>query len=134
MSIHVLIVEDDPFYSNIYKTKFDKENIPAAVVSSGKDAFEKLTTEKPRVILLDLVLPEEDGFEILEKIKKDQKVADIPVVILSNLSDPIDFKRTQQLGAKEYLVKANVTLQEVVNKVQKYIADNEAVSVETNTQ
>ena len=121
MAIHVLIVEDDPFYSNIYKTKLEKENIPAAVVGNGKDAFTSLALEQPKVILLDLVLPEQDGFAILEAIKKDDKIKDIPVVILSNLSDPIDFKRTQQLGAKEYLVKANVSLQEVVDKVRKYI-------------
>jgi CheY-like chemotaxis protein len=123
MSTHVLIVEDDPFYSNIYKTKLEKENIPAIVVGNGKDAFASLAEGHPKVILLDLVLPEQDGFAILEAIKNDEKIAHIPVVVLSNLSDPIDFKRTQQLGAKEYMVKANVSLQDVVDKVRKYLTE-----------
>lgn len=116
---YVLIVEDDPFYSKIYKTKLEKEQIEAVIVSNGNDALKQAKKAKPKLILLDLILPGKDGFQILADFKADPDLKDIKVVVLSNLSQEEDMKRVMGLGAAEYLVKANVPIQEIVEKLKK---------------
>lgn len=114
----VLVVEDDPFYSKIYKTKLAKENIHAEIVSNGNEAI-KLSREKlPSLVLLDLIMPGKDGFETLAELKADPTLKSVPVIILSNLSQEEDIKKVMDLGASEYLIKANVPISQVVEKVK----------------
>ena len=79
---YVLVVEDDPFYSKVYRTKLEKENISAIVVSNGNDALAQAKKEKPGLMLLDLILPGKDGFGILADFKADPDLKDIKVIIL----------------------------------------------------
>lgn len=119
----VLVVEDDPFYSKIYETKLAKENIHAALAMNGDAALKVI--EKmgaPDLILLDLIMPGKDGFDTLKDLKADSTLKHIPVIVLSNLSQEEDIKRVMDLGAAEYLVKANVPLQEIIAKVKSYLA------------
>ncbi len=118
---YVLVVEDDPFYSKIYKTKLAKEKIDSQVVSNGDEALEAVKKLRPGLILLDLIMPGKDGFETLSELKADSVMKDIPVIVLSNLSQEEDIKRVMDLGAVEYLIKANVPIQEVVEKVKKQL-------------
>lgn len=118
---YVLVVEDDPFYSKVYRTKLEKENISAVVVSNGNDALAQAKKEKPGLMLLDLILPGKDGFGILADFKADPDLRDIKVIILSNLSQEEDVKRIMALGAAEYLVKSNVSIQDVVSKVKTHL-------------
>lgn len=114
----VLVVEDDPFYSKIYKTKLAKENIHAEIVSNGNEAI-KLSRERlPSLILLDLIMPGKDGFETLTELKADPVLKAVPVIILSNLSQEEDIKKVMDLGAAEYLIKANVPIRDVIEKVK----------------
>ena len=115
---YVLVVEDDPFYSKIYKTKLAKEKIESQLVSNGNEALKAVATLRPGLILLDLIMPGKDGFETLTELKADPAVRDIPVIVLSNLSQEEDIERIKELGAIEYLVKANVPIQEVIDKVK----------------
>lgn len=115
---YVLVVEDDPFYSKIYKTKLAKEKIDSEIVSNGNEAIKSVQKLRPGLILLDLIMPGKDGFETLAELKADPVMKDIPVIVLSNLSQEEDIKRIMDLGATEYLVKANVPIQEVVEKVK----------------
>ena len=115
---YVLVVEDDPFYSKIYKTKLAKEKIDSQIVGNGNEALKAVKALKPGLILLDLIMPGKDGFETLTELKADPVVKDIPVIVLSNLSQEEDIKRIHDLGAKEYLVKANTPIQEVIAKVR----------------
>lgn len=115
---YVLVVEDDPFYSKIYKTKLAKEKIDSQIVSNGNEAIKAVQAKRPGLILLDLIMPGKDGFETLAELKADPVMKDIPVIVLSNLSQEEDIKRIMDLGAAEYLVKANVPIQEVVEKVK----------------
>lgn len=116
---YVLVVEDDPFYSKIYKTKLAKEKIESQIVGNGNEALKAVAILRPGLILLDLIMPGKDGFETLAELKADPVMKDIPVIVLSNLSQEEDIKRIMDMGAAEYLVKANVPIHEVVAKVKK---------------
>ncbi|MEI8096528.1 MAG: response regulator [Candidatus Moraniibacteriota bacterium] len=117
---YVLVVEDDPFYSKIYKTKLAKENLNAQLASNGDVAL-KIIKESglPVLILLDLVMPGKDGFETLKDLKADVTMKDVPVIVLSNLSQEEDIKRVMDMGASEYLIKANTSIQTVVDKMKE---------------
>ncbi|HCJ45888.1 MAG: response regulator [Candidatus Moranbacteria bacterium CG_4_8_14_3_um_filter_41_13] len=117
----VLVVEDDPFYANIYRTKLAKENIDAEVVMNGDAALISARKRKPDLILSDLIMPEKDGFQTLQELKGDPSLKDIKVIILSNLSQGEDMQRVKDLGAEEYLVKANTSLQTVIEKVKNHL-------------
>ncbi|MBP6889687.1 MAG: response regulator [Candidatus Moranbacteria bacterium] len=119
---YVLIVEDDPFYSSIYKTKVEKEGISSVLVHDGEAALKAIREKRPAVIVLDLIMPGKDGFQVLEELKASGLLKDIVVLVLSNLSQNEDIKRVMDLGATEYLIKSNVPLQEVVAKIRSYIS------------
>lgn len=119
----VLVIEDDPFYANIYKMKLKKEGILAEVAINGDDGLAIARKEHPALILTDLIMPGKDGFEVLRELKADPTLARIPVLVLSNLSQEEDIRRVKELGAKEYLIKANISIQEVVEKVRSALAE-----------
>jgi len=85
----------------------------------GEVGLKLAKSGKPDLILLDLILPKIDGFEVLKKIKADPETKDIPVIVLTNLEESEDVQRAIDLGAKNYLVKANYSLREVVEKIKK---------------
>ena len=121
----VLVVEDDKFLRELFVKKLFTEGFEVKNSVDAQGAFEILEQEKPDIILLDLILPGIDGFEILGKIKADQSLAAIPVLILSNLGQQEDIDRAMSLGAYDFLVKANFTLDEIVERVKK-VLDHEA--------
>jgi CheY-like chemotaxis protein len=117
----VLVVEDDYFYANIYRAKLAREGYGAEVVADGEQALKAVREKKPDLILLDLIMPVKDGFETLKELKADPNFKDIKVVVLSNLGQGEDVQRAKDLGAVDYLIKTNVSLQEVVDKIKKYL-------------
>ncbi len=119
---YVLIVEDDPFYSSIYKTKIEKEGLAAALAGDGDKALKIATEKKPALVVLDLIMPGKDGFQTLEEMKKNETLKDVPVIVLSNLSQEEDVKRVMNLGAKEYIIKSNVPINDLVVKIKNYLA------------
>jgi DNA-binding response OmpR family regulator len=118
----VLVIEDDPFYSNIYMMKLKKEGIRAEVALNGDAGLAVARKEKPALILTDLIMPGKDGFEILKELKANPTLRDVPVIVLSNLSQEEDMRRAKELGAVEYLVKANISIQDVIEKVKSNLA------------
>lgn len=117
----VMIVEDDEHISKVYEIKLSKEGIESSLAKDGEEAIKKITAEKPDLVLLDLMIPKKDGFDVLEEIKKNPETASIPVIVLSNLGQQTDQDRAIGLGANEYLVKVDYPIQEVVNRVKKYL-------------
>lgn len=115
-----MIVEDDEHISKVYEIKLAKEGFDTLVARDGEEAVVKIIAEKPDVILLDLMIPKKDGFWVLEEIKKVSSVAQVPVLVLSNLGQQRDQERALALGANEYLVKVDYPIQEVVDKVRQY--------------
>lgn len=117
----VLIVEDDKFLAKIYKTKLEKEGIDVDFANDGVEGLKKMANDKPKLILLDLIMPKMDGFEVLEAMKKDSELKKIPVLILTNLGQEEDKDRGLNLGAKDFIVKSDASIQEVVDKIKKYL-------------
>lgn len=110
----ILLVEDDNFLSDLLARRFGEEECTFIHAESGEKALEILATEMPDIVLLDLVLPGISGFDILERIKKDERTKGIPVVVLSNLSQESDIQRAIELGAVRHEVKAHLSPNEIV--------------------
>ena len=113
----VLVVEDDKFLRELFVRKLFTEGFEVDSAIDAGEVFDILAKKKPEIILLDLILPGIDGFEILSKIKNDPKLSDIPVMVISNLGQKEDIDRAMELGAVDFLVKANFTLDEIIARV-----------------
>ncbi|NMB92503.1 MAG: response regulator [Parcubacteria group bacterium] len=123
----ILLVEDDPFLSSILQLKLEKENFKTIRAADGEEALNLLTEQgiKPSAILLDLILPKRNGFEVLETIRQDPTLEKLPVIIISNLGQPTDIERGKALGVIDYFVKAKLSVDELVNRVKEEIkSDN----------
>jgi len=118
---YVLVAEDDKFYGNVYKTKLAKEGYDVAVAADGVTALKLARERKPNLILLDLVMPIKDGFETLKELKADSSLKDVKVIVLSNLGQDEDIKKAKALGAVDYVVKANVSIQQMMDMIKKYL-------------
>lgn len=114
----VLLAEDDTFLANIYKTKFDMEGFKIIHAENGERALEEAKKKKPSIILLDILMPKMDGFSVLEELKKDKDLKDIPVILLTNLGQKDDVDKGLAMGANDYLIKAHFKPSEVVAKVK----------------
>ena len=117
----ILIIEDDPFLSEMYLAKLSQSGFKTEIAADGKKGMEKIKTSRPDLILLDIVLPKIDGFEILKKIKKDSKLKKIPVILLTNLGQKNEVEKGLNLGADEYIIKAHFTPTAVVAKVKEIL-------------
>lgn len=117
----ILIIEDDVFLNKAYQIKLSAQNFSVVFALEGEDGMKKVYSEKPDLILLDLMLPKKSGFEILEEMQKTPDVKKIPVLILSNLGQEDDVRRALELGAKDYFVKSDVKLETVVEKVKEHV-------------
>lgn len=117
----ILLVEDDPFLVDMYKTRLEREGFKVNVVKNGKDFFRALSKTKPELILLDIILPYVDGWEILKELKKKEEYKNIKVIVLSNLSQKEDIEKSKKLGAEMFLVKAHFTPSEIIEKIKEII-------------
>ncbi len=113
----IMLVEDDTFLSDIISRKLSKEGARLLHARDGESAMEILTRERPDIILLDILLPGMDGYEILKWLKKDPLKKLIPVILLSNLGQQSDIDKGRELGAEKFLIKATVTLDEIINEI-----------------
>jgi len=118
----ILIVEDDKYYRRAYKDGLEDAGFSVTLANDGKDGLEKAKSEHPDLILLDLIMPIEGGFDVLAEVKTDDALKDIPIIILSNLGQDSDVEKTKALGAVDYLIKSDVTMKEVLTKVKFYLA------------
>ena len=118
MEKKILIIEDDKFLRELIAQKLLKEGYDIAEAVDGEKGIKAVKEEKPDLILLDLILPGVDGFEVLTQIKKDPVLAEIPVIILSNLGQKDDIERGLKIGAIDYLIKAHFTPGEIINKIK----------------
>src|SRR3990167_3887662 len=118
----ILIVEDDEFLRSLTAKRLEKENYHIEVAIDGENAISVMETTRPDLILLDLLLPGKDGFEVLKKIRETEATKIIPVIIFSNLGQKEDIEKAKALGVDDFLIKANFTLDDVVAKINKLIA------------
>ena len=118
MAKKILIIEDDKFLQKVINKKLSKEGYLVVMAIDGEKGLKAVKEEKPDLILLDIILPEMDGFEVLTKIKKDQELSKIPIIILSNLGAKEEIKKGLEAGADDYLIKAHFNPEEIVNRVE----------------
>lgn len=111
----VMIVEDDALLAKVLSQGFASEDFEVAVTGNGLEVTDLANKFKPQLILLDLMLPGLDGFEVLKQLKEDDNMKNIPVIIISNLDQVSDVKSAKVLGAEEYFIKANTQLDKIVN-------------------
>ncbi|MFA7314799.1 MAG: response regulator [Candidatus Magasanikbacteria bacterium] len=117
----LLLVEDDDFLCNIYRTKFEMEKFKVFVATDGVEGLDTAKKKRPDIILLDVLMPKMDGFEVLENLKKDSDLVGIPVVLLTNLGQKDDVTKGLQLGAVDYLIKAHFKPSETVEKIKRIL-------------
>lgn len=116
---YILVSEDDRFYANIYSSKLVKEGYQVAIAGDGQTTLDMARAAKPDLLLLDLIMPVKDGFETLKEIRKDPNLRDLKVIVLTNLGQEEDIKRVKELGVIDYLVKTNVSIHTVVDKIKE---------------
>lgn len=119
--IKILLVEDDLFLLGMYATKFEMENFKVVMAEDGEKAVRLALKEAPDIILLDIILPKVNGFEVLRQLKADRLTAEIPVILLTNLSQKDEIEQGLRMGAKDYLIKAHFMPSEVVDKIKKVL-------------
>lgn len=119
----ILLIEDDPFLIDIYTTKLKGSDFKIDVATDGEQGLRKLSEKKFDLLVLDIVLPQIDGWEILEKIKalrfNLEHLGGLKIVILSNLGQKEEVERGMEMGATKYLIKAHFTPSEVVEEITK---------------
>lgn len=114
----ILIVEDDIFIRDIYKVRFEQEGFDVMLAENGLAAMERMSQgAEPEIILLDIIMPGMDGVEVLKKLKADEKWKEIPIIMLTNISERDKVNEAMELGVKDYLIKSHFTPSEVVQKV-----------------
>lgn len=118
---HVLVVEDEEFLVRALTDNLLSEGCTTSVAMDGEAVFDELKKERPSLILLDLLLPKKNGFDVLRDLKASPEFQHIPVVVLSNLGEDAEIKRALDLGADDYFVKSQHPIQEVIEKVQEYL-------------
>lgn len=118
----VIIAEDDKFLLKAYQVKLSKSGFEVRYATDGAEVLEILKTFKPDLIVLDLIMPKHDGFYVLEQLKNDPISSKIPVLVTSNLGQKEDIDRAKALGAHEYIIKSDLSLNDLVNKISSIIA------------
>jgi DNA-binding response OmpR family regulator len=122
--IKILLIEDDPFLLSMYSTKFSMEKFQVISADDGEKGLKVSKETDPDIILLDILMPKMNGFEVLEELKKDKKTANIPVILLTNLNQKDEIERGMSMGADDYLIKAHFMPSEVVEKIKKVLENN----------
>ncbi len=119
----IMIVEDDPTLRDIYTTRFKAEGYDVATASDGEAALSVAVKEKPDLILLDIMMPKISGFDVLDILRDTEETKKTKIVVMSALSQTADIEKGKTLGANAYLVKSQVTLSEVVEKVKAILSE-----------
>ncbi len=119
----ILLVEDDAFLSSLLRNRLQKENLEVDYAADGEEAIAFLKLNSPDLILLDIILPKKSGFEVMEEIRNDPQIQgkEIPIIIISNLGQPEDIVKGQDLGAIEYFIKARTSIDELVRKIKDFL-------------
>jgi len=117
----ILFVDDDNFLRKVYQSELGDRGYEVVLAADGEEGIQKAQSEDPDLIILDMIMPKKNGFEVLTELQKNPQTAAIPVIILSNLGQEEDIKKGLDLGAVEYLVKDNITLSTIVDKVNQYL-------------
>jgi DNA-binding response OmpR family regulator len=126
MSAQVLLVEDDRFLRKAAEAMLRKNGFTVRTAADGEEGLRSAQAERPDIILLDLIMPKLQGFEVLGRLKADDTTASVPVVILSNLGQEADVVRAMTAGAAAYFIKSNTSLSNLVEQVRAVLGGKAA--------
>lgn len=121
MNKTVLLVEDNEFIRNMYQLKLSKADIKCIEAIDGAMALSKIAESKPDLVLLDLMMPDISGLEVLQELRQQKLLPGLPVLVLTNIMDQPTIDKCKVLGACDYIVKTDLTPKEVVDKIKQYI-------------
>lgn len=144
MTPKILIIEDDAVLGEILEKKLTSETYQTTLVKDGRAGLETMRTQKPDLVLLDILLPSMNGYEILEAKRNDPEIKSIPVIIISNSGQPVELQRALELGALDYFIKAQLDPDDILSKVRMFaplkrasaetgLADKKILLVEDDT-
>lgn len=120
----ILFIEDEPALQRALTGVLHDMRYEVLSALDGNTGLRTAQSERPDLILLDLVLPQKDGFEVLAELRQDQRTAHIPVIVLTNLAETPDVERAIRMGASAYLIKTNYHLTEIVQKIEKALGQS----------
>lgn len=118
----ILIVEDEPLLADLYKMAFNKRNHEVELAFDGREGLEKVQAEKPSIILLDVMMPNMNGLQVLQHLKNNEETKDIPVIILTNLTEGKVEQELQEIGASMVIVKSQYLPNQIVDMVEKRLS------------
>lgn len=118
----VLLVEDDEGLAQVYIARLEVEGFDVQRVPNGEDALATAVSFRPDIILLDIMMPKVDGFDVLDIIRNTPELANVKIVLLTALSQEADRKKAEQMGADDYLVKSQVVIADVVDRIKMHLA------------
>ena len=119
--MRILIIDDSKFTRTVYESELKQENIQVETAEDGEAGIAKAKSEKPDLVLLDMILPKKDGFDVLRELKADSNTKDIPVIVFSKLNQKSDIDEALKLGAIKYLPKGRYTPKQVLTQIKKIL-------------
>ena len=114
-------MKDDVFFQKFYSTRLTEQGFETIVASDGDEGLAMIRAQKPNMILLDIIMPKKNGFEVLEEMKKDPEISSIPVLVFSTLGQEDDVKRALSLGAKDYINKSFFDFSNLISKIKTIV-------------
>lgn len=117
----ILLIEDEEIMIGLLQKKLTQKGYGVSIARDGQEGLKLMRETTPDLILLDIVMPKMDGFEVLEQMQKDKELKKIPVIVISNSGQPVELDRVKKLGVKDWLIKTEFDPQEVIDKVVKQI-------------
>ncbi len=126
----ILIIEDEKYLLEMYQSRFEKSGHQVLTAANGRTGLKLAQRERPNLIILDILMPTMDGFEVVKKIRADSQLKKIPILILSNLGQPDEIKEGLRLGADDYVIKTDLTPSELLEKAERML-DRRGASIKT---
>ena len=117
----IIIAEDEPVLIEMYRLYFERAGYEVLKASNGRECIDFVKNEKPNIILLDILMPKVDGWEVLKQLKTDPETKKIPILVFSNLGQTQEIQKGLDLGADDYVIKSNMTPKELLEKVEGMI-------------
>jgi len=121
MAKKILIIEDEELLCNLLQRKLSEEGYQVSVAKDGVEGMKMIKEMKPNLILLDIVMPNKNGFEVMDEMQADERLKHIPIIVISNSGQPVEIDKAKESGARDWLIKTEFDPQEVIEKVKKQI-------------
>ena len=121
MAKKILIIEDEELLYNLLQRKLSEEGYEASVAKDGVEGMKMIKEMKPDLVLLDIVMPNKNGFEVMDEMQADERLKHIPIIVISNSGQPVEIDKAKESGARDWLIKTEFDPQEVIEKVKKQI-------------